>query len=97
MSDFKVNKLEGKTEVSESEYLEAYIEQITQESEKLFVKDFLFPILGDKEMTRVIPQYPFIDSEGRSRRIDFALLTEDGKKLAFEIDGAAYHGICQKE
>jgi superfamily II DNA or RNA helicase len=91
MSDFKVNKLEGKTEVSESEYLEAYIDQITQESEKLFVKDFLFPILGDKEMTRVIPQYPFIDSEGRSRRIDFALLTDDGKKLAFEIDGAVYH------
>lgn len=38
-------------------------------------------------MTLVIQQYPFIDSEGHSRQIDFSIITEKGNKIAFEIDG----------
>ena len=42
-------------------------------------------------MPMVIPQYPFIDSEGKSRRIDFGIITPEGHKIAFEINGETYH------
>ncbi|MDD7706696.1 MAG: hypothetical protein PUJ13_09975 [Bacteroidales bacterium] len=41
-----VNLLENCDEVSVEEYMETYKSRITQESEALFVRDFLFPILG---------------------------------------------------
>ena len=47
--------------------METYKNRITQESEALFVRDFLFPILGPQRMKYVVPQYPFLDSSGRSR------------------------------
>ena len=49
-------------------------------------------------MQYVIPQYPFIDSEGHRRQIDFALVFDD-YRVAFEIDGETYHaeGIIPSE
>src|SRR5690606_33177996 len=84
------NPLEDKESVQLAEYLEVYKNRILQESEKLFVQDFLFPLLGKENIKYVIPQYPFIDSEGRTRRIDFALVKDD-KKLALEVNGETYH------
>lgn len=85
-----VNLLENCDEVSVEEYMETYKSRITQESEALFVRDFLFPILGTKKMKYVVPQYPFLDSSGRSRRIDFGVLY-NSKKLALEVNGESYH------
>src|ERR1022692_3349848 len=72
-----------------SQYYETYGSRITQESEKLFVDEFLFPLLG-KNLQKIIPQHPFLDSTGRSRRIDFAYV-DDGAKLAMEVNGETYH------
>ncbi len=62
------------------------------------MKDFLFPLLGKKGIKYVIPQYPFIDSEGRLRRIDFALI-KDNTRIALEVNGETYHaeGIIPNE
>lgn len=85
-----VNLLENCEEVSVDDYMETYKSRITQESEALFVREFLFPILGTLKMKYVVPQYPFLDSSGRSRRIDFGVLY-NGKKLALEVNGESYH------
>lgn len=85
-------------EVSLEEYLKIYSERIKQESEVLFVRDFLFPLFGEKYIKYVVPQYLFIDSEGRARRIDFGILYE-GRKIALEVNGETYHaeGIITNE
>ena len=85
--------------MSLDEYMSANERKILQESEKLFVQDFLFPLLGEERIGLVIPQYSFIDSEGGHREIDFALITENGAKFAFEIDGESYHkeGLISSE
>jgi len=70
------------------EYLQLYGHLITQNSERLFVEDFLYPLLGTK-IEHVIPQHQFIDSTGKLRRIDFAYI--GSTRLAFEIDGETYH------
>ncbi len=70
-------------------FLKTYGSRIVQNSEKLFLTDFLHPLLGEN-IRYVIPQYPFIDSEGRNRKIDFALVT-DNKKIALEVNGETYH------
>lgn len=85
-----VNLLEDHDEVTFDQYMETYNNRITQDSERLFVREFLFPIFGNKKMKYVIPQYPFLDSSGRSRRIDFGVLY-NGKKLALEVNGESYH------
>lgn len=85
------NPLEEKEEVSLEEYLEVFDKRITQESERLFVREFLYPLLGPKSIKYVVPQYPFLDSEGRSRRIDFALRYQN-EKIALEVNGETYHG-----
>ncbi len=92
------NLLENKEKVSLKEFYKVYGSRIVQESEKLFVNEFLFPLLGEKGIKYVIPQYPFIDSEGRLRRIDFALI-KDNKKIALEVNGETYHaeGIIPNE
>ena len=87
-----INKLNDYNTITCSDYLKAYENEIIPESEKIFVRDFLFSILGEDKMPLVIPQYPFIDSEGKSRRIDFGIVTDEGHKIAFEIDGETYHG-----
>jgi len=92
------NPLEEREQVTLDEYLAFYSTRITQESEQLFVRDFLFPILGESKMKFVVPQYPFIDSEGKNRRIDFGLVY-DSKKVALEVNGETYHaeGIIPNE
>ncbi|GAB3366204.1 hypothetical protein GCM10027566_37540 [Arachidicoccus ginsenosidivorans] len=92
------NLLISKEKVGLQEYLEFYKNRITQESERLFVTDFLFPLLGEDNIKYVVPQYPFLDSEGRTRRIDFVLWKGD-KKLALEVNGETYHaeGVIAKE
>jgi len=92
------NLLADKPSVLIDEYFEVYKNRILQDSEILFIRDFLFPLLGKENIKYVIPQYPFIDSEGRTRRIDFALV-KDGKKLALEVNGETYHaeGIIPNE
>jgi hypothetical protein len=73
------NLLESAGDVTLQEYLEIYKSRITQESENLFVRDFHYPILGKEKIKYVVPQYPFIDSEGRSRRIDFGIVFNNKK------------------
>lgn len=85
-----VNLLEDYDEVTIDLYMETYKSRITQDSERLFVREFLFPLFGGNKMKYVIPQYPFLDSTGRSRRIDFGILY-NGKKLALEVNGESYH------
>ncbi len=92
------NLLEEKGSVELSDFLDIYKNRITQDSEKLFVSEFLYPILGKKNIKFVIPQYPFIDSEGKNRRIDFAII-KDSKRVALEVNGETYHaeGIIPNE
>ena len=85
-----LNLLESSDNVTIEEYLEIYKNRIIQESEKLFVREFLYPLLGSEKIKFVIPQYPFLDSTGRNRRIDFAIKTEE-QKIALEVDGETYH------
>jgi len=86
----RTNLLEEKEKVSLEDFLQIYGSRISQDSEKLFLKDFLFPMLGEKGIKFVIPQYPFIDSGGKSRRIDFALIKGD-VRIALEVNGETYH------
>jgi len=72
-----------------NEYYNAYGSRITQESERLFIEEFLYPLLGSK-IERIIPQYPILDRTGRSRRIDFAYHGTKAK-LALEVNGETYH------
>lgn len=92
------NPLANKEKVTLAEFMETYKSRITQDSERLFVSDFLFPLLGEENIKYVIPQYPFLDSEGRTRRIDFVLVKGD-KKIALEVNGETYHaeGVIAKE
>jgi superfamily II DNA or RNA helicase len=78
-------------------FYSSYGTRITQESEKLFLTEFLYPILGPN-LLKLIPQRPFIDSTGRCRKIDFAYVT-DKTKLALEVNGETYHaeGIIPNE
>lgn len=79
------------------EYYEQYGTRIAQDSERLFVEEFLYPLLGEK-IGNIIPQFPFLDRAGRSRRIDFACQGSRGK-LALEVNGETYHaeGIIPNE
>lgn len=80
-----------------AEYYEKYGSKITQESERLFLDEFLYPLLRSK-IENIQPQYPFIDRTGRTRRIDFAY---HGSKaaIALEVNGETYHaeGIIPNE
>ena len=79
------------------EYYTQYGSRITQASERLFIEEFLYPLLGSK-IEKVIPQYPILDRTGRSRRIDFAY-HGPRVKLALEVNGESYHaeGIIPNE
>lgn len=79
------------------EYKKKYYSKITQESERLFVEEFLYPLLRSK-IGEIVPQYPVIDRTGRSRRIDFAY-NGPKAKLALEVNGETYHaeGIIPNE
>ncbi len=58
------------------EYYGKYGSRITQASERLFIEEFLYPLL-QSNIGKIEPQYVFIDSTGKNRRIDFAY--NDGK------------------
>ena len=79
------------------EYYEQYGSRITQESERLFIDEFLYPLLGEK-IEHIIPQHSFLDSSGKSRRIDFAY-HGDTSHLALEVNGETYpaEGIIPNE
>jgi superfamily II DNA or RNA helicase len=79
------------------EYYQKFGGRITQDSERLFVEDFLYPLLGPK-IEYIEPQSPFIDRTGRSRRIDFAY-KGSRKPIALEVNGETYHaeGIIPNE
>lgn len=79
------------------EFYAKYGSRIAQESERLFVEEFLYPILGGK-IGEIEPQAVFIDRTGRNRKIDFAHQKE-GVRLALEVNGETYHaeGIIPDE
>ena len=79
------------------EYYALYGSRITQDSEKLFVNDFLYPMLGPN-IRHVEPQHPFLDRSGSCRRIDFAYHGPNAK-IALEVNGETYHaeGIIPNE
>ncbi len=78
-------------------YYQDYGSRIKQSSERLFVDEFLYPMLGAKIM-EIIPQASFVDCTGKSRRIDFAYKGPKGK-IALEVNGETYHaeGIIPHE
>ena len=79
------------------EFYERYGSRITQASERLFVDEFLYPLLG-AAIARIVPQQPFLDRTGKSRRIDFVF--QGGRlPLALEVNGETYHaeGIIPNE
>lgn len=84
------NSLINKKAISAEEYLKHYQGKILQDSEKLFVEEFMYPILGKENLKYLQPQYVFVDSAGSAKRMDFAIRI-DNVKLAFEIDGETYH------
>lgn len=71
------------------EYYEKYGNRVLHDSERLFVDEFLYPLLGDN-LSAVIPQHPFVDRTGSRRQIDFACL-QGTKKIALEVNGESYH------
>ena len=78
------------------EYYQLYGSRITQDSERLFIDDFLYPLLGSK-IGHIEPQRP-LDCGGKCRRIDFAY-HGPGTKIALEVNGETYHaeGIIPDE
>ena len=80
-----------------TEYYGLHGNKIFQDSERLFLADFLYPLLGEN-IEAIKPQFQFIDSTGRSRRIDFVCFGSK-QNLAFEINGETYHaeGIIPNE
>lgn len=81
------------------EYYGKYGSRITQASERLFIEEFLYPLL-QSNIGKIEPQYVFIDSTGKNRRIDFAYHDDENNvKIAFEVNGESYHaeGIIPDE
>ncbi|PTK99734.1 hypothetical protein BUZ31_06725, partial [Staphylococcus haemolyticus] len=71
---------------------EYYIKNaINYQSEKLFVEEFILPIIGMEKLHYLKAQEPFIDQSGKQRKIDFAFHDDGLNKMAFEIDGESYH------
>jgi superfamily II DNA or RNA helicase len=79
------------------DYYAKYGTRITQQSERLFVEEFLYPLLGSRVLD-IEPQHSFIDRTGKARRIDFAY-HGSVKPLALEVNGETYHaeGIIPDE
>lgn len=73
-----------------AQFLEKHGSAVRQHSERLFLEEFLYPLIGEQGLKYVYPQRPFIDSTGRRCLIDFSI-EKDGKCLAVEIDGEGYH------
>ncbi len=67
-------------------------------AEKTFIINVFLPVVGETGLNYLEPQTPFIDNEGRRRRIDFTLETSY-RKYAIEIDGYTdqAEGIISRE
>ena len=79
------------------EYYQLYGSRITQDSERLFIDDFLYPLLWSN-IEQIEPQRPFLDCSGKCRRIDFSYHGRH-TKIALEVNGETYHaeGIIPNE
>ncbi|MGN9763768.1 DEAD/DEAH box helicase family protein [Micromonospora sp. SD12] len=75
--------------MSLDEYYRRFGSSFTQPSERLFIDELLYPLLGE-QINEVVPQYSFLDRAGKRRRIDFAY-HGPRERLAFEVDGETYH------
>ena len=71
------------------EFYELHGSKITQDSERLFIEEFLYPLLGEN-IKHIVPQYPFLDRAGKCRRMDFAY-HGPRNKIALEVNGESYH------
>ena len=60
------------------------------EPERVFFRTVLEPTVGMSAYKYIQPQHPFVQPDGRIRRIDFALVTPS-RKYAIELDGFSYH------
>jgi hypothetical protein len=92
-----VSRGQANQQMNLEEYFQHFGTRITQDSERLFVEEFLYPLVGSK-IDNIVPQHPFLDRTGRSRRIDFACRGSRGH-LALEVNGETYHaeGIIPNE
>jgi superfamily II DNA or RNA helicase len=90
-------KIIDKAKMTLEEYYSLYGARIKESSERLFIEDFLYPLLGSN-IEFIIPQYQFIDRTGRSRRIDF-VCRKGRYPIALEVNGETYHaeGIIPNE
>lgn len=59
-------------------------------AEKAFIDNVFIPVVGRHGLNFLKPQTPFVDSDGRNRRIDFTV-ESNFRKYAIEIDGYTYH------
>jgi superfamily II DNA or RNA helicase len=68
------------------------------EPERHLFDEILRPTLADSALGHVLPQHEVIDTEGRRRRLDFAIVTPI-TRLAIELDGYRYHaeGVISRE
>ncbi|MBI5100175.1 MAG: DEAD/DEAH box helicase [Nitrospirae bacterium] len=60
------------------------------EEEKYFYNRIISQTLKETSYKNVYPQHIFIESTGRQRKIDFAIITNN-TKIAIELDGYTYH------
>ena len=60
------------------------------EPERFLFDTVIAPVLSEISLSAVTPQYEVSDAEGRSRRLDFAITTEQSR-IAIELDGYTYH------
>ena len=83
--------------MTREQYYQLYGSRISQESERLFVDDFLYPLLRGN-IGQIEPQQRFLDQSGKCRRIDFAYRGPQAK-IALEVNGETYHaeGIIPDE
>lgn len=58
-------------------------------AERLFIERVVAPVIGAEGLRRITPQEPFIDLDGKQRRIDFVLRGQ--RAYALEVEGATYH------
>lgn len=58
-------------------------------AERLFVEKSFVPVFGLHGLRYLTPQFPFVDSEGKRRRIDFVL--HGRKDYALEVEGRTHH------
>ena len=64
-------------------------------AERAFLEEAFVRAFGLPGLSFLTPQFPFVDSTGKQRRIDFLLDT--GTKYALEVEGRAYHSSSKQD